>query len=122
VKNRLRILPNASIDSIYDACARERFTTSTFLRTATYEHAGDTRYGVALCRKDSPQLKEVVSGKRLAKALQAEDTRGGGRSDPLVVTLATCDSGNQMTVLVPAGHRSRSARRRVPGSSPRNSR
>jgi hypothetical protein len=104
VKHRLRLLPNASIESIYKMCATERFTHVHILAHGdTYEYAGEMRFGVALCRDGSPQLKEVVSGKRLAKALQAEDARGGGRSDPLAVTLATCDSGNQMTVLVPGG-------------------
>jgi hypothetical protein len=103
VKNRLRVLPNASIQSIYKLCAEEGFTHVHILAHGdTYEHAGETRFGVALCRDGSSQ-KEVVSGKRLAKALQAEGALGAGRSEPLVVTMATCDSGNQMTVLVPGG-------------------
>ncbi len=104
MKKRLRVLPNASIERIYQMCATERFTHVHILAHGdTYEHAGETRFGVALCRDGSPHIKEVVSGKRLAKALQAEDARGCGRSEPLVVTLATCDSGNQTTVLVPGG-------------------
>jgi hypothetical protein len=69
----------------------------------TFEQAGETRFGVALCRDDGSGEKEVVSGQRLAKALQAEERRGARRSHPLAVTLATCDSGNQMSVLVPGG-------------------
>ncbi|MDV2687516.1 hypothetical protein RYX56_24520, partial [Alkalihalophilus lindianensis] len=70
VKRRLQVLQNASIDDIYEACARERFTHVHILAHGdTYDHAGNTRYGLALCKKGSPQDKEVVSGKKLAKAL-----------------------------------------------------
>jgi hypothetical protein len=104
VQRRMRVLPNASIESIYELCSKERFTHVHILAHGdTYEHAGNTRFGVALCRKGSPQSKEVVSGKRLVKALQAEGAHGDKRCEPLVVTLATCDSGNQTTVMVPGG-------------------
>jgi hypothetical protein len=103
VKNRLRLLPNASIDDIYNICAKEQFTHVHILAHGdTYENAGVKHFGVALCKNGSSQ-KEVVSGKRLAKALQAEGALGASRSQPLVVTLATCDSGNQADVLVPGG-------------------
>jgi len=104
VKENLRLLPNASVEQIHDACAKERFTHVHVLAHGdVYEHAGQERFGVALHREGDDSAKEVVSGKRLAKALQAEDANGNGRSDPLVVTLATCDAGNQSTVLVPGG-------------------
>ena len=103
VKNRLRILPNASIQSIYEMCSKEKFTHIHILAHGdTYKQAGETRFGVALC-KDGSNQKEVVSGKRLAKVLQAEGALGSDRSEPLVVTLATCDSGSQTSVLVPGG-------------------
>jgi hypothetical protein len=103
VKERLRILPNASIQSIYKMCAEEKFTHVHILAHGDiYKQAGERRFGVALC-KDGTSQKEVVSGKRLAKALQAEGAIGADRSEPLVVTLATCDSGNQSNVLVPGG-------------------
>jgi hypothetical protein len=44
-----------------------------------------------------------VSGRRLAKALQAEGKDGSPRSNPVVVTLAMCDSGQPGSVLVPGG-------------------
>jgi len=104
VKARLRLLPNASVEAVYRACAAEDFTHVHILAHGdTFQQAGETRFGVALCRDDGSGEKEVVSGQRLAKALQAEDKRGASRSHPLVVTLATCDSGNQMSVLVPGG-------------------
>jgi hypothetical protein len=104
VKKRLRVLANASIEGIYRMCASERFTHVHILaHGGIYIEAGIEHFGVALCRDGSNGVKEVVSGKRLAKALRAENSAGGNRSDPLVVTLATCDSGNQASVLVPVG-------------------
>ncbi len=104
VKQQLRVLPNADIEAISKICSEERFTHVHILaHGATYEDAGVKRFGVALCRKNSPASTEVVSGKKLAAALMAEDDKGSRRSHPLVVTLATCDAGNQSEVLVPGG-------------------
>lgn len=104
VKRRLRVLPDASVEGIYALCAAERFTHVHILAHGDmYDHAGEKRFGVALCSPDGSGRREVVSGKRLAKALQAENAIGGCRSEPLVVTLATCDSGNAKTVLIPGG-------------------
>lgn len=103
VRKRIRLLPNASVESIKQLCATDKFTHVHILAHGdTYEYAGETRFGVALCG-DGPGGRDVVNGKRLAKALQAEYASGSGRSAPLMVTLATCDSGNQMNVAVPGG-------------------
>jgi hypothetical protein len=103
-RERLRLLVNASLDDIRDACASERFTHVHILAHGdTYSAAGEQRFGVALCQTADRSLKDVVSGKRLAEALQAPALNGAWRSSPLVVTLATCDSGSQRSVLVPGG-------------------
>jgi hypothetical protein len=70
---------------------------------ASYEIGGERRFGIALCAQGNPAKKQVISGKRLAKALQAEGKDGTRRSCPLLVTLATCDSGTQESVLIPGG-------------------
>ena len=104
VKERLRILPNASIEEIYEACSKEQFTHVHIL--AHGDHAdvgGEKRYGLALCLKGNRRKKVVVSGKRLASALQAEGEDGARRSKPLLVSLATCDSGNPGSILIPGG-------------------
>ncbi len=102
VKERLRLLPNASIDDIYSTCAREQFTHVHILaHGAQLEVGGEMRYGLALC--DRNNRIQVISGKRLAKALMAEGENGTRRSQPLLVTLATCDSGNPGSVLIPGG-------------------
>jgi hypothetical protein len=104
VKKRLRILPAASIEEIYETCSKEQFTHVHILAHGDYSKvAGEKRFGIALCAKNSRNQKKVVSGKRLAKALQAESEDGSKRSRPLMVTLATCDSGNPGSVLVPGG-------------------
>ena len=104
VKERLRVLSDASIEDIYDACSKEQFTHVHILAHGDYAMvAGEERFGIALCAQDNRNHKKVVSGKRLAKALQPEGEYGSRRSNPLMVTLATCDSGNPGSVLVPGG-------------------
>ncbi len=104
VKQRLRVLSGASIQQIYEVCAQESFTHVHILaHGATYPDAGEERFGVALHRQDRPLEKHVVGGKQLAQALRAEGRDGADRSEPLVVTLAICDSGQQGSVLVPGG-------------------
>jgi hypothetical protein len=104
VRERLRLLVNASVEDIRERCARERFTHVHILAHGdTYEAAGEQRFGVALCESGDRTRKDVVSGGRLAEALQPPSDDRAWRSSPLVVTLATCDSGNQRSVLVPGG-------------------
>jgi hypothetical protein len=104
VKRRLRVLHNASIEDIYRICAEESFTHVHILAHGdTYTEAGEQRFGVALHRRGRPLEKQVIGGKQLAQALRAEGTSGANRSEPLVVTLAMCDSGQQGSVLVPGG-------------------
>lgn len=104
VRERLRLLVNASVEDIRETCARERFTHVHILAHGdTYEVAGEQRFGVALCQPGDRTRKDVVSGARLAEALQANARNTAWRSSPLVVSLATCDSGNQASMLVPGG-------------------
>ncbi len=104
VKKRLRVLPDASIESIYNLCAEENFTHVHILaHGAPFTEAGEHRFGLALCKTGRPGEMDVVSGKQLASALRAERKDGSARSEPLMVTLATCDSGQQDSVLIPGG-------------------
>jgi len=104
VKKRLRVIVDASVDDIQDRCTREQFTHVHILAHGdTYEAAGEQRFGLALCKSGDRTRKDVVSGSRLATALQSASLHGAWRSSPLIVTLATCDSGNQRSVLVPGG-------------------
>lgn len=104
IKERLRLLPNASIDDIYKTCALEQFTHVHILAHGAHlEVGGERRYGLALCKQGDCNRMQVISGKRLAKALMAEAADGTRRSRPLLVSLATCDSGNPGSVLIPGG-------------------
>ena len=104
VRERLRLLVNPSIAEIYDVCSRQQFSHIHILAHGdVYDVAGERRFGVVLCEDGNPMQKQVVSGKRLANALQAEDQSGMQRSCPLLVTLTICDSGNPGSVLVPGG-------------------
>lgn len=104
VKERLRVLADASIEAIYKLCSEEDFTHVHILAHGDYfEVAGERGFGIALCEQGNPFKKQVVGGERLAKALQAERGNGSQRSRPLVVSLSVCDSGNPGSVLVPGG-------------------
>jgi hypothetical protein len=103
-KQRLRVLPDASIDALYELCARESFTHVHVLAHGDrLDVAGERRFGIALARAGDASRKDVVSGRRLAQALQAESRDGARRAGPVVVTLMTCDSGQTGSVLVPGG-------------------
>lgn len=104
VKERLRIIPDASLEDIYDICSKEEFTHVHILAHGAHtEVGGEKRFGLALSKYKNRNEMKVVSGKRLAKAMQAESEDGTKRSQPLMVTLATCDSGNPGSILVPGG-------------------
>ena len=104
VKERLRLLPNASIEDIYKACASDQFTHVHILAHGAHlDIGGERRFGLALCDHVHRNRMQVINGKRLAKALLAEGEDGTRRSQPLMVTLATCDSGNPGSILIPGG-------------------
>lgn len=104
VKKRIGVISNASLEEIRKRCAQEKFTHVHILaHGGEYEVAGETLYGIVLCADGNPAEKNIVDGKRLAQALQAQADDGATRSSPLVVTLATCDSGHEGSVLLPGG-------------------
>jgi hypothetical protein len=103
VKEHLRIITAASVEDIYDKCAAESFTHVHILAHGdVYSEAGEERFGIALHKKGTRE-KQVIGGRQLAKALKAEGRDAVSRSEPLVVSLAICDSGQQGSVLVPGG-------------------
>ena len=104
IKERLRLLINPSINDIYNHCSKNQYTHIHILaHGVAYKKAGEQRFGLALCQQHDKNQIEVVSGKKIAKALQAKFTDSLGRSQPLMVTLATCDSGNTGSLLIPGG-------------------
>jgi hypothetical protein len=61
------------------------------------------RYGLALHLDGNADKVDILTGARLAEALWCHPSRlGSGQSaTPIVVTIASCDSGNQGSVMVP---------------------
>jgi len=104
VRDRLRILVNPSLEQIYKTCAREQFSHIHILAHGDYHtQAGESRFGIALCKHGKPNEKVVVDGVKLASSLHAAGEDGEGRSAPVMVTLNICDSGQTGSVLVPGG-------------------
>lgn len=100
VEDHLVFLPAASIEAIEAACATSSFTHVHILAHGVAQPVNfDTRFFLALHKAGSPDEVDYVSGARLATALRAAE-RAGGRSltRPTVVTVASCDSGNQGSV------------------------
>jgi hypothetical protein len=104
VKAMLTVLPNASLEAIRDACAATAFTHVHILaHGAPIDGDESRRYGVALAAGSTGRPYDVVDGERLAIALTTRDVHGIARHRPTVVTLATCDSGNEGTSITPGG-------------------
>lgn len=103
VVDHVTVLANASLEDIRQACANGQYTHVHILAHGMpYEHAGDDRYGLALCAPGSRAM-DIVEGRQLAQALRTAHPEGGERSHPNVVTLCTCDSGNVGSVMTPGG-------------------
>lgn len=96
----IKHLPNATSDDIAQACSSDQYSHVHILAHGKeYRDGFDFRYGLALENRLAPGTSDVVSGERLATALRPQQSQPGRRgSRPLVVTLASCDSGNQGTV------------------------
>ncbi len=98
VNESLTVLTGASLEAIRDACRSKPFTHVHILAHGIpTEEAGEKRYGLALSSKRDPSSLDRITGRQIAVALRE------GRLGPSVVTLMTCDSGNQASVLIPGG-------------------
>jgi len=104
VKKLLTVLPNASLKDIREACAKNQYTYVHILaHGAAFDHQGHTDYGLALCDEVDAKKQNVIDGATLAFALTAKDSLEEVQSRPTLVSLATCDSANTGTTLVPGG-------------------
>lgn len=94
----LTVLRNASFDDVVHECAQGRYTHVHLLAHGGIDPGNfERRYGLVLHTRDGEP--EVISGERFASAFCTLTDAGIHR--PSVVTLATCDSGNAGSVLVP---------------------
>lgn len=104
IEEHLELLPSATLADIHRACAAEPFTHVHILAhgVSVPSEDGVTRYGLALHAEGDPSAKDLVSGERLAAALRCHrDGAAGAIASPVVVTLASCDSGNVGSVITP---------------------
>ena len=94
----LTIWKNARFEDVVRECAAERYTHIHLLAHGVPDNNVDERsYGLKL--HPSPGEDEVISGERFASAFAT--LVDGHIHRPTVVTLATCDSGNPGSVLIP---------------------
>ena len=99
IEEHLVVLPQADVDQIQKACSNCAFTHVHILAHGVpYPQAEDTRYGLALHLPGDPSRADIVDGVRLGALLRTPDAQGRS-CGPAVVTLASCDSGNQGTVV-----------------------
>ncbi len=106
VRERITVLPNATLESIREACSSERYYYVHILAHGTPRQKGVSReqeYGLALHDPRDSSKPDFVDGARLAEALCGYDTMSQNWWNPKVVTLAACDSGNQGALIVPGG-------------------
>jgi hypothetical protein len=101
VAKRLHVLPEASVPTLEKACASGRYTHVHILaHGAEIRDEYDLRHGLALHSDGAASGAEVVSGERLASVLRAPKAgEPGCFTRPSVVTLASCNAGNQGTVM-----------------------
>lgn len=91
----LTILKNAAFEDVVAECAANRYTHIHILAHGSEDpDGGHKTFGLTLAN-------ELISAERLASAFNGVIGRAIHR--PTVVTLATCDSGNVGSVMVPGG-------------------
>lgn len=100
IQEHLTFLPAASIKAIEDACATGEYTHVHILAHGVeIEQNHEKRFAVALHHDGDPNQTDYVDGPRLASALRAAQRNSVRElARPAVVTLASCDSGNQGSV------------------------
>lgn len=100
VEPHLVILPQASVSTIQAACAETDFTHVHILAHGVQLPGEEKRYGLALHADDDPNGTDIVDGVRLATLLRTYRTGGVTTlSGPAVVTLASCQGGQQGSVV-----------------------
>ena len=97
IKERLTIVPQASLSAIQEAC-REKNPTAVHILAHGIQHerGGSRRFGLALHDAARSGKKDIVDERRLAEAFRPQQhPYKEGLASPTLVSLATCDSGGQ---------------------------
>jgi hypothetical protein len=99
----LDIIELASVEKIRESCLEQDYTHVHILaHGAPIDARSDVRFGLRLHADDNPGKRVTATGEQLAHALLPSRSRRGV-SDPVLVSLATCDSANQAGVITPGG-------------------
>lgn len=100
IGERLSVLPDASAESLEQACAENDYTHVHILAHGIeMDTSYDRRFGLALHSTYDANGHEAVSGERLATILRTpRHNQPGQFTRPAVVTLASCNGGNVGTV------------------------
>jgi hypothetical protein len=101
IDEHLVVLPHASDEAIETACATGKFTHVHILAHGVeFQDGYDFRFGLALHDAKRPEAaRAIVDGPRLATILRPSRRPGGDDlARPVVVTLASCNAGNQGSV------------------------
>ncbi len=101
IEDHLVVLPAASTESIGALCREHAFTHVHLLAHGLpIRQDPENRFGLALHKGGGSSELDLVDGERLASALQGSGCKqGGGGSLPTVLSIASCDSGNQGSVV-----------------------
>lgn len=95
----LRVLPNATMAQIQDVCSAESFTHVHVLAHGMEDPGREGHpFGLALASDREPGKPDVVSGARFATAIRPLKSKTS--QPPVVVTVASCDSGNAASMVV----------------------
>jgi len=96
VEEHLVFLPQATAREIEEQCASGRFTHVHLLAHGVERQENyDIRFGLALhSGRDRQGPADILSGARLANILRAQQAAPDGLARPVVVSLASCNSGN----------------------------
>lgn len=99
----IQIIEQATVEDIRKKCLENDFTHVHILAHGKrVDERDEARFGLYLHRSGDPGVRTVVTGEQLAHAiLPSRSDRSA--SDPAIVTLATCDSANQVSVVNPGG-------------------
>lgn len=102
---QVTVLPEATLDKVQEACRQGDYTHVHVLAHGM-EDGGpglEERYGLAFHSSADPNAVDVVTGRRLAAALRSHKSEGSELARPVVVSIASCDSGNMGSVVAPGG-------------------
>ena len=97
------IIQRATVEEIRQKCIDNEYTHVHILAHGSQVgEEGDFRYGLKLHKSHELGEREIVNGEQLSQALLPSRSHWGA-SDPVMVTLATCDSANQANTVNPGG-------------------